>query len=167
VDENGDTVPSNTVGEIAVRAERVMQGYDRQEEATKNTIRNGWLHTRDMGWMDDDGYIYLAGRKNDMIIRGGENIAPEEVEQTIYLHPGVAECAVIGVPDEEWGEKVGAIIVLNPGFEDVSVQDIQEHCRTRLASFKKPEIIQFVDELPHNSTGKILKKALRDSFAKV
>jgi acyl-CoA synthetase (AMP-forming)/AMP-acid ligase II len=165
-DENGDTVPPDTVGEIAVRAERVMQGYDRQEEATRNTIKNGWLYTRDMGWMDEDGYIYLAGRKNDMIIRGGENIAPEEVEQTLYMHPAIAECAVIGVPDEEWGEKVCAIIVLNPGYEAVSAQEIQEHCRTRLASFKKPEIIHFVEELPHNSTGKILKKSLRDSFAK-
>jgi acyl-CoA synthetase (AMP-forming)/AMP-acid ligase II len=165
-DETGATVPLNTVGELAVRAERVMQGYDRQEEATRNTIRDGWLFTRDMGWMDEDGYIYLAGRKNDMIIRGGENIAPEEVEQVLYLHPAVGECAVIGIPDEEWGEKVAAIVTLNSGYENTDALTLQEHCRTRLASFKKPEIIHFVDELPHNATGKILKKALRDSFAK-
>ena len=117
-----------------------------------------------MGWIDADGYIFLAGRKDDMIIRGGENIAPAEVEAVLYSHPGVDEAAVIGVPDVEWGQRVAAVVVPRPGVT-LTADELIEFCRQRLASFKKPEVIHFVDALPKNQMGKILKKDLRAQLA--
>lgn len=165
-DENGNPLPPYTVGEVCISAPRTMQGYYKQEEATRQTIRDGWIHTRDMGYMDEEGYLYLAGRKSDMIIRGGENIAPEEIEHVLHVHPAVEECAVIGVPDEEWGEKVMAVIVPKEGAT-VTAQEIIDFCKARLASFKAPEIVEFVKELPRNQMGKILKKDLREQFRNV
>ncbi len=163
-DESGQPVPPGEVGEIAIRTVRTMRGYYEQESATAATIRDGWVLTRDLGWIDEDGYIYLSGRKSDMIIRGGENIAPDEIEAVLESHPDVEEAGVIGIPDEEWGERVGAVVVRRPGAT-VSEADLSEHCRQRLASFKKPEIMIFADALPRNAMGKVLRNELRARYA--
>ena len=160
VDDDGVELPLAQIGELWVRTPRVMKGYGSKEGTTSPLQQDGWLPTRDMGWIDEDGYIFLAGRKDDMIIRGGENIAPAEVEAVIYSHPGVDEAAVIGLPDVEWGQRVAAVIVPRPGTT-LTVEEVSEFCRQRLASFKKPEIICFADSLPKNQMGKILKKDLR------
>jgi acyl-CoA synthetase (AMP-forming)/AMP-acid ligase II len=162
-DDDGNLLPANSVGEVCIRAPRTMEGYYKQEEATRETIRDGWIHTRDMGWLDEDGYLFLAGRKSDMIIRGGENIAPEEIEHVLHLNPDIEECAVIGVPDVEWGEKVMAVVVAKPG-KQLTAEDIIQFCKARMASFKAPELIEFVSELPRNPMGKILKKDLRERY---
>lgn len=159
VDDDGREVPRGEVGEIWVRTPRVMKGYA-GPGGTESPLRDGWLPTRDMGWMDEDGYIFLAGRKDDMIIRGGENIAPAEVEAVLQAHPCVEEAAVIGVPDVEWGQKVAAVVALKPGA-NVSDEELIEFCRQRLASFKKPEVVRFVSALPKNPMGKVLKRELR------
>jgi acyl-CoA synthetase (AMP-forming)/AMP-acid ligase II len=163
VDEAGNELPPGQVGEIAIRSARVMKGYWKREAETAQTLAGGWIRTRDMGWVDEDGYVYLAGRKSDMIIRGGENIAPEEVEAVLHTHPAVDEAAVFGVPDEEWGERVAAAVVLKPGMQ-ATAEELIEYCRQRLASFKKPELIFFVESLPRNPMGKVLKKDLRQTF---
>ncbi|MBI4518141.1 MAG: long-chain-fatty-acid--CoA ligase [Deltaproteobacteria bacterium] len=166
VDDGGQPLPSGEVGELWVRTPRVMKGYatNHGTKAASALVEDGWLPTRDMGWIDTDGYIFLAGRKDDMIIRGGENIAPAEVESVLYSHPGIEEAAVIGIPDLEWGQKVCAVVVPRPGTT-LSAGEVTEFCRQRLASFKKPEVIHFMDELPKNPMGKILKKDLRGQFA--
>jgi acyl-CoA synthetase (AMP-forming)/AMP-acid ligase II len=165
VDEAGQEVPRGQVGEIVVRSARTMRGYLGQDEATRATIdAEGWLHTRDLGWMDEDGYVYLAGRASDMIIRGGENIAPDEVEAVLHLHPAIEEAAVIGLPDEEWGERVAAVVVPRAGASP-SADEVIAFCRQRLASFKKPEVVFFVDELPRNPMGKVLRRELRARFS--
>ncbi|HUI25754.1 MAG TPA: long-chain-fatty-acid--CoA ligase [Candidatus Kryptonia bacterium] len=163
VDDDSKDLTSGEVGEIWVRTPRVMKGYAAKDGATSPLVQDGWLPTRDMGWIDAEGYIFLAGRKDDMIIRGGENIAPAEVEAVLYSHPGVEEATVIGMPDVEWGQKVCAVVVARPGVTLTS-DDVIEFCRQRLASFKKPEIIHFIAELPKNPMGKILKKDLRKQF---
>src|SRR5438132_5220181 len=157
-DDDGQARGAGEVGEIWVRTPRVMKGY---AGAGGSPLRDeGWLPTRDMGWVDDDGYLYVAGRKDDMIIRGGENIAPAEVEAVLQSHPAVEEAAVVGVPDVEWGQRVAAFVVLRPGAS-LSQEALGDFCRQRLASFKKPEILRFVAELPKNPMGKILRKDLR------
>jgi acyl-CoA synthetase (AMP-forming)/AMP-acid ligase II len=123
-------------------------------------LEGGWLRTRDMGWVDEDGYIYLAGRKDDMIIRGGENIAPAEIEAVLQSHPEVEEVAVFGVPSEEWGQIVAAAVVPKQAGA-LSAEDLVTFCKERLASFKKPEKIVFLPELPRNPLGKVLKKDLK------
>jgi acyl-CoA synthetase (AMP-forming)/AMP-acid ligase II len=166
VDEDGRELPTGQVGEIVARGPRVMSGYWKDEEKTQKTIdKEGWVHTSDMGYMDEDGYFYLAGRATDMIIRGGENIAPEEVEAVVRSHPKIEDVAVIGVPDEDWGEVPKAVVVLKPG-ETATPEEIIEHCRANLASFKRPRSVVFVDELPRNPMGKILKRVLREQFGK-
>jgi len=158
VDENGRALGPGEVGEIWVRTPRVMKGY---AGAGGPPLRDdGWLPTRDMGWIDEDGYLYVAGRQDDMIIRGGENIAPAEVEAVLQSHPSVEEAAVVGVPDVEWGQRVVAFVVLRPGAS-LSPEALTDFCRERLASFKKPEVVRFVAELPKNPMGKILRKDLR------
>lgn len=159
VDDDGRDLPLGEVGEIWVRTERVMKGYG-TAEGTSSPLRQGWLPTRDMGWIDADGYIFLAGRKDDMIIRGGENIAPAEIESVLYAHADVDETAVIGVADEEWGQRVGAVVVLRAGAR-LTAADVIEFCKQRMASFKAPEIVHFMAELPKNQMGKVLKKDLR------
>jgi acyl-CoA synthetase (AMP-forming)/AMP-acid ligase II len=156
--DDGADVPTGEVGEICVRTPRVMKGYAGAKDSPLTP--DGWLPTRDMGWVDEDGYVYIAGRKDDMIIRGGENIAPAEVESVLQSHPAVEEAAVVGVPDVEWGQRVAAFVVLRAG-ESVGVEALGDFCKQRLASFKKPEIIQFLAELPKNPMGKILRRDLR------
>ena len=164
-DEEGSEQAVDEVGEIVARGPRVMKGYWKAEEATNSTIRNGWLYTGDIGYMDEAGYIFLSGRAKDIIIRAGENISPEQVEATLHSHPAIDEAAVIGVPDPQWGEKVRAIVALKAGAQ-VSEADIIEHCRGQLASFKKPESVIFVDSLPRNPLGKVLKRVLREEYGK-
>ncbi len=163
VDEEGKEVPVGVVGEIVARGPRIMKGYWKMDEATRHTIRGGWLYTGDLGYRDEDGYIYLAGRAKDFIKRGGEMIAPQEVEQVLMAHPAVDEAAVIGVPDDTWGERVRAVVALKPG-RTATEAELIEHCRQRLASFKKPESVVFVPELPRNPLGKVLKRVLREQF---
>lgn len=164
LDEQGAPLGPGAVGEIAIRAERLMRGYYGEEAATQATLQDGWLRTRDRGWVDADGYVYLAGRQSDLIIRGGENVAPEEVEAVLDLHPAVEEAAVIGLPDEEWGERIAAVVVRRPDAAVTAVA-LVEHCRERLASFKKPEMIFFADALPRNAVGKLLRRELRARYA--
>ena len=163
VNEDGADVPQGETGEIVAKGQRLMKGYWNREEATKETLRGGWLYTGDLGFWDEDGYIFLSGRARDFIKRGGEMIAPEEVEQIIMSHPGVDEAAIIGIPDIEWGERVRALVVKKPGAE-LSMQDVVEHCRPRMAGFKRPEDVVFVDELPRNPMGKVLKRVLREEY---
>ena len=162
-DEDGNEAPTDEVGEIVARGPRVMKGYWKADEATNTTIRNGWLYTGDMGYMDEAGYIFLSGRAKDIIIRAGENISPEQVEATLHSHPAIDEAAVIGVPDPQWGETVRAIVALKDGAQ-ASEDDIIEHCRGQLASFKKPESVIFVESLPRNQMGKVLKRVLREEY---
>ena len=164
VDENGEEVSVNTVGEIVAKGERIMSGYWNNDKATMNAIKNGWLHTGDLGYRDEDGYIFLSGRAKDFIKRGGEMISPEEIEQILYRHPDIEEVAVIGLPDIQWGEIVTAVIKCK---KDKYLTDVEilAFCNDKLASFKRPEKIIFISKLPRNSMGKILKKDLRDEFS--
>jgi acyl-CoA synthetase (AMP-forming)/AMP-acid ligase II len=164
VDEGGNELPPDEIGEIVARGPRVMSGYWKDEEKTANTIdADGWVHTGDMGYVDEDGYFFLGGRSSDMIIRAGENISPEEVENCIRTYDVVEEVAVIGVPDEEWGEEPRAIVVLKKG-QTVTADEVMEHCRAGLASYKRPRSVIFVEELPRNPMGKVLKRVLRDEY---
>ena len=162
-DDEGRELPPGELGEIAVRTPRLMKGYADGTGATL-PVRDGWLRTRDMGWTDEDGYVFLAGRRDDMIIRGGENIAPAEVEAVLQTHPAVEEAAVVGLPDVEWGQRVAAVVVRRRGC-DIDAGELMDFCRKRLASFKKPETVHFVESLPRNHLGKVLRRELRAEFA--
>jgi len=164
VGEAGNELPPGEIGELWVATPRMMKGYAGESGEVSSPARDGWLPTRDMGWIDADGYVFLAGRKDDMIIRGGENISPAEIESTLYSHDGIEEAAVIGVADVEWGQRVVAVVVTRPGAT-LSAEELGEFCRERLASFKKPDLFHFVEALPKNQMGKILKKDLREIFA--
>ena len=164
VDESCNELPVNQTGEILVRTPRVMKGYAGEVEGGARMEPDGFLHTRDLGYVDDDGYVFLVGRQDDMIIRGGENIAPAEVESILQGHTAIEEVAVLGLPSVEWGQIVAAAVVLRPGAS-ATPEEISEYCRSRLASFKKPELIRVVDELPRNPLGKILRKELREQLA--
>ena len=150
-------VPPNTPGEIVVKGPIVMAGYWDNPQATESALRNGWLHTGDVGHLDADGYLFITDRLKDMIISGGSNIYPREIEEVLYAHPGVHESTVFGVPDPKWGERVIAAVVAKPGAE-LAEQDLIEWCKRHLASFKKPSEIRFVGELPKSGYGKILKR---------
>ncbi|MBI2165960.1 MAG: long-chain-fatty-acid--CoA ligase [Chloroflexi bacterium] len=163
VTEEGKEAAVGEVGEIVAKGLRLMKGYWKREEATRETFRDGWLYTGDLGYTDEDGYIFLSGRAKDFIKRGGEMISPEEVEQVLMSHPAVDEAAVIGVPDVDWGERVRAIVVLKSG-QMVREEELIEYCRQRLASFKKPESVVFAEELPRNPMGKVLKRVLREQY---
>ncbi|MXY60168.1 MAG: long-chain-fatty-acid--CoA ligase [Chloroflexi bacterium] len=165
VGEDGHELAAGEHGEIAARGPRLMRGYWGQPEATAQTVHGGWLYTGDLGYLDEDGYIYLTGRAKDFIKRGGEMVAPEEVEHLLHACPGVEECAVIGVPDETWGERVMAVVVPTPGAEP-SEDALLDACHT-LARFKRPEHVVFVSELPRNALGKVLKNDLRARFGAV
>ena len=141
-----------------------MTGYWRDEQKTSQVMtQDGWLRTGDMGWMDEEGYIYLAGRGDDMIIRGGENISPEEVENVLHSHPKVEEAAVIGVPDPEWGQEPRAVVVLKKG-KAATPEEMIEYCRSKLSGFKRPRSVVFLDSLPRNPMGKVLRKKLREDY---
>jgi acyl-CoA synthetase (AMP-forming)/AMP-acid ligase II len=164
--ETGQTLGPNEVGEILAKGPRVMSGYWKDEEKTAKTIdKDGWVHTGDVGYVDEDGYYFLAGRSSDIIIRAGENISPEELENAIREHPGVEDVAVIGVPDETWGEEPRAVVIPKKGVK-VTEEEIMELCRQKLASFKRPRSVIFVDELPRNPMGKLVKREIRDKYGK-
>jgi long-chain acyl-CoA synthetase len=163
VDENDVEVPLGEVGELIGRSEAMMIGYWQMPEETERKLRNGWLHTGDLGRMDEDGYVYIVERKNDMIISGGVNVYPREIEEVLYGHPAVSEASVVGLPDEHWGEVVKAVIVLKENAQ-VTEADIIDYCGKRLAGFKKPKSVDFWEALPKSSTGKILKKEIRKHY---
>lgn len=167
VDEQMNDVPRGEVGEIVYRGPTVMKEYYNDPDATKEAFKGGWFHSGDLVKMDDEGFIYVVDRKKNMIISGGENIYPAEIEEVLYQMPEILECAVIGIIDETWGEAVKAIVVLKPDHH-LSEQQIVDYCDTKLASFKKPKVVEFIDELPRNTSGKVLKYALeKRSISKV
>ena len=152
VDDEDRRRPAGEMGEIVVRGDLVMKGYWNKPEATADALRGGWLHTGDIGYLDEDGYLYITDRKKDMIISGGSNIYPREIEEVICRHPGVFEVAVIGVPDAKWGEATRALVVAREGH------------RLTEASYKKPQSVEFLPALPKNAYGKVLKRELRERF---
>ncbi len=160
VDGEGDEVPRGTVGEIIVRGANVMLGYWNKPQETAKAVRNGWMHTGDGGYMDDDGFVYIADRIKDMIITGGENVYSGEVENALASHPAVKQCAVIGVPHEKWGETVHAVVVPKAD-QMVDLASVQAHCRDLIAGYKLPRSLEIRDALPMSSVGKVLKNELR------
>ena len=168
VDDADREVPAGTVGELIVQGPNVFVGYWGKPAETAEAMRGGWFHTGDLGRMDSDGYVTLVDRKKDMIITGGENVYPIEVEQVLFTHPGVDDVAVIGVPDEQWGESVTAVVVRASGSPEsgspASGDELIAWVRDRLAHFKCPRRVEFVDELPRNATGKLLKRELRATY---
>lgn len=164
VDANGRTLPANTSGHIVARGPQVMRGYWNNEEATRQTLQDGWLHTGDAGMLDDEGYLYIQDRIKDLIISGGENIYPAEVENVLLSHAAIQDIAVIGVADEVWGEVPLAVVVAKGGVR-IDINEISAHCRPQIAAYKIPKHIEYVDALPRNPTGKVLKKDLRVLFA--
>ena len=163
VDDEDREVPAGQMGEIVGRGDLLMKGYWNKPEATAETLRGGWLHTGDIGYLDPDGYLYITDRKKDMIISGGSNIYPREIEEVICRHPAVFEVAVIGVPDAKWGETVKALVVLREGLRATEAE-IVEHCKRHMASYKKPQSVEFLPALPKNAYGKVLKRELRDRY---
>jgi acyl-CoA synthetase (AMP-forming)/AMP-acid ligase II len=163
VDKEDHDVPVGEVGEIIGRSEAMMVGYWEMPEQTAKKLRNGWLHTGDLGRMDEDGYVYMVERKDDLIISGGVNVYPREIEEVLYRHPAVSEASVVGLPDEHWGEVVKAIIVLKPGAQ-VTEKEIIEFCGKNLAGYKKPKSVEFWKELPKSPQGKILKTEIRKQY---
>ncbi|MEN7527368.1 long-chain-fatty-acid--CoA ligase [Cupriavidus sp. DL-D2] len=161
VDPDGNEVPRNTVGEIVVLGANITSGYWNRPKETAEALRNGWLHTGDGGYMDDDGYLFIVDRLKDMIVTGGENVYSAEVESVLSLHPEVATCAVIGIPDTNWGEAVHAVVVPHAG-KTPSETSLREHCRAALANYKCPKSFEFRTEMPLSAAGKILKRDLRD-----
>ena len=163
VDSDDRELPPGESGEIVTRSDMVMKGYWHEPEATADTLRNGWLHTGDVGYFDERGYLFLMDRSKDMIISGGENIYPREIEEVLIRHPAVREVAVIGVPDSEWGEAVKAVVSTVSGSQ-VTERELIDFCRENIASFKKPRSVDFVDEIPKNNYGKIVKRLLREKY---
>lgn len=168
MDFNNQVLPSGQIGELCSRGRHIMQGYFNNPQATADTIIDGpngtWLHTGDVGWMDADGYVYITDRKKDLVIKGGENISPREIEEAIYAHPAVAEVAVVGIPDEVYGENLLAAVVLKPG-QALLEEELKQHLSGYVTKFKMPGRIVFLDALPKGSTGKILKRAIKERFA--
>jgi len=162
-DRNEHELPPGEMGEIVTRSDLVMKGYWRNQEATAETLRNGWLHTGDVGYLDDKGYLFIMDRSKDMIISGGENIYPREIEEVLIKHPAVREAAVIGVPDLKWGEAIKAVVALFPG-QSVTEEELIDFCKDNIAGYKKPKSVDFVEELPKSNYGKILKRELRAKY---
>jgi len=159
VDENDAELPRGEVGEIVIRGHNIMKGYWGRPDATAEAMRGGWFHSGDLGKVDEDGYFYVVDRKKDMIIRSGYNVYPREVEELLYEHPAIREAAVLAVPHPEWGEEVGAAVVLEPG-EEVAPEEISAWVRERIAAYKYPRVVWFLDELPKGPTGKIVKREI-------
>jgi long-chain acyl-CoA synthetase len=165
VDDSGHELADGEVGEILIRGPNVMKGYWRRPEETREAISDGWLHTGDLGRRDEEGYFYIVDRKKDLIIRGGYNVFPREVEEVLYEHPDVREAAVVGMPDKDLGEEIGAAVVLRDGAS-ATAEDLQQHVKSQLAAYKYPRRVWFLDELPKGATGKILKREITTPTAR-
>ncbi len=163
-DEDGNDVPRGEVGEVLARGPNMMVGYYKDPDATAKTLKEGWLHTGDLGKLDDEGFLYIVDRKKDMIITGGENIFPREIEAVLYAHQKILEAAVIGLPDPEWGEKIHAVVALKEG-ETMTEEAVIEYTKEHIAGSKKPKSVEFVERLPRSAAGKVLKRVLRDRHA--
>ncbi len=163
VDDEGNEMKTGQVGEIVIRGPNVMKGYFRNPEATEKTLVDGWLHTGDLGYKDEDGYFFIQGREKEMIIRGGENIYPKEIEEALYKHPDIMDAAVVGIPDKIWGEEVAAFIVPKEGKE-MKESEIMDYCKNKLANYKCPRMVFFWGELPKTATGKIQKNKILDKY---
>ncbi len=160
VDEDDNEVAQGEVGEIVIRGHNVMKGYWQRPDATAEAMRGGWFHSGDMAQVDEEGYFFIVDRKKDMIIRGGYNVYPREVEEVLYEHPKIREAAVLGVPHDQWGEEIGAAIVLHEG-EELSPEECSEYVKERIAAYKYPRLVWFLDDLPKGPTGKILKREIK------
>jgi len=165
VDEQDQDVRAGEIGEIIFRGNNIMKEYYKDPHATREALRGGWMHTGDLGRLDDEGYLYIVDRRKDMIITGGENVYPREVEEVLYTHPAIAEAAVIGVPDSTWGEAVKAVVIAKSGTA-LSEQEVIDFCRNSIAGFKCPKSVDFAADLPKNPAGKILKRELRERYTK-
>jgi long-chain acyl-CoA synthetase len=159
VDEDDNEVDQGEVGEIVIRGHNIMKGYWQRPDATAEAMRGGWFHSGDMAKVDEEGYFYIVDRKKDLIIRGGYNVYPREVEEVLYEHPKIREAAVIGVPHEQWGEEIGAAVVLHEG-EELDPDEVSAYVKERIAAYKYPRLVWFIDELPKGPTGKILKREI-------
>jgi long-chain acyl-CoA synthetase len=159
VDEDDNPVEQGEVGEIVIRGENIMKGYWQRPDATEEATRGGWFHSGDMARTDEDGYFYIVDRKKDLIIRGGYNVYPREVEEVLYEHPKIREAAVVGVPHDEWGEEIGAAVVLHDD-QELSPEEVSAYVKERIAAYKYPRLVWFIDELPKGPTGKILKREI-------
>ncbi len=165
LDDHDHEVEQGKIGEICIKGENVMKEYFNNPQETAKTIKNGWLHSGDLGYFDTDGYLYIVGRKKEMIIRGGENIYPKEIEEVLYKHDKVAECAVCGVPDSVRGEEVVAFFVTKEEGDEISLKEVREFLKDKLASYKRPRKVFTVAELPKTATGKIQKSKLVESYS--
>jgi fatty-acyl-CoA synthase len=165
VDDDDRRVPAGEIGEIIARGPQLMRCYWNRPDETGQALRGGWMHTGDAGTMDAEGYIYIQDRVKDMIVSGGENVYPRVVEDVLFQHPAVADAAVIGVPDEQWGETVKAVVVLKEGAS-ATEEEIMDFCRGRLGGFERPRSVDFVPVLPRNPSGKVLKRELREPYWK-
>jgi fatty-acyl-CoA synthase len=165
VDDDGNEVPRREIGELIQKGPTVMKGYWNNQEATRKTVKDGWLYTGDLARCDEEGFVYIVDRKKDMIISGEENIYPAEIEQVLYSHPKIQEAAVIGIFDEKWGESVKAIVVCKAG-QTMTAEEVINHCKEHMASYKKPKVVEFISELPRNPSQKILKGVLREKYGK-
>jgi long-chain acyl-CoA synthetase len=159
VDDDDEPVEQGEVGEIVIRGHNIMKGYWQRPEATDEAMRGGWFHSGDMARTDEEGYFFIVDRKKDLIIRGGYNVYPREVEEVLYEHPKIREAAVVGVPHDEWGEEIGAAVVLHDG-EELSAEEISAYVKERIAAYKYPRVVWFLDDLPKGPTGKILKREI-------
>ena len=159
VDENDEPVAQGEVGEIVIRGHNIMKGYWQRPDATEEAMRGGWFHSGDMARTDEEGYFYIVDRKKDLIIRGGYNVYPREVEEVLYEHPKIREAAVVGVPHDEWGEEIGAAVVLHQG-EQLAPEEVSAYVKERIAAYKYPRLVWFIDDLPKGPTGKILKREI-------
>jgi long-chain acyl-CoA synthetase len=164
VDEDDNPVAQDEVGEIVIRGHNIMKGYWQRPDATEEAMRGGWFHSGDMGRTDEEGYFYIVDRKKDLIIRGGYNVYPREVEEVLYEHPKIREAAVLGVPHDEWGEEIGAAVVLHDG-EELPAEEVSAYVKERIAAYKYPRVVWFLDELPKGPTGKILKREIETPAA--
>jgi long-chain acyl-CoA synthetase len=159
VDESDNPVAQGEVGEVVIRGHNIMKGYWQRPDATAEAMRGGWFHSGDMARTDEEGYFYIVDRKKDMIIRGGYNVYPREVEEVLYEHPKIREAAVVGVPHDKWGEEIGAAVVLHEG-EELPPEEVSAYVKERIAAYKYPRLVWFLDELPKGPTGKILKREI-------
>jgi len=164
VDEDDEEVSQGKVGEIVIRGHNVMKGYWQRPDATAEAMRGGWFHSGDMARTDEEGYFYIVDRKKDLIIRGGYNVYPREVEEVLFEHPKIREAAVVGVPHDEWGEEIGAAVVVHDG-EELAPEEISAYVKERIAAYKYPRVVWFLDDLPKGPTGKILKREIEPPAA--